>query len=345
MTVLTGVTAATPARRAARGLGLLLLVAALLALVLASISLGTRPIPLARLWQLLWQPDGSVESSIVWQMRMPRTALGLAVGAALGVAGGLMQALTRNPLADPGLLGINAGAALAVVLSMSLLGISNYLGYVGFALLGALLAAVGVYVLSSGAAPSTQRVRLLLAGMAISTSLGSCTGIVTLFDTTTFDAYRFWVVGALDGRSTEVLWPMLPLVLVGCTIALCQARALDAMALGDEFGQALGLRLKPVRIWSFTAIALLCGAATAAAGPIAFVGLVIPHAVRLLVGPHWRWILPYGLLAGPVLVLGSDVVGRLIAVPSEIEVGIVTAFIGAPVLLALVHRDRRGLAA
>jgi iron complex transport system permease protein len=311
----------TPARRAARGLGLLLLLAALLGLVLASISLGSRPIPLARLWQLLWQPDGSVESAIVWQMRMPRTALGLAVGAALGVAGGLMQALTRNPLADPGLLGINAGAALAVM-----------------------LAAVGVYLLSSGAAPSAQRVRLLLAGMAISASLGSCTGIITLFDSNTFDAYRFWVVGALDGRNADVLWPMLPLVLAGIIIALWQARALDAIALGDEFGQALGLRLKPVRVWSFIAIALLCGAATAAAGPIAFVGLVIPHAVRLLVGPHWRWILPYGLLAGPVLVLGSDIVGRLIAVPSEIEVGIVTAFIGAPVLLALVQRSRHGSA-
>ena len=331
---------ATPARRAARGLGLLLLLAALFGLVLASISLGSRPIPVSRLWQLLWQPDGSVESAIVWHMRMPRTALGVTVGAALGVAGGLMQALTRNPLADPGLLGINAGAALAVVLAMSVFGIGNYLGYVGFAMLGAMLAAVGVYVLSSGAAPSAQRVRLLLAGMAISACLASCTGIITLFDSNTFDAYRFWVVGALDGRNASVLWPMLPLVLVGIGIALWQARALDAIALGDEFGQALGLRLKPVRIWSFVAIALLCGAATAAAGPIAFVGLVIPHAVRLVVGPHWRWILPYGLLAGPVLVLGSDIVGRLIAVPSEIEVGIVTAFIGAPVLLALVQRSR-----
>jgi iron complex transport system permease protein len=336
------VAAPTQARRVARGLGLLVLLTALVALVLASISLGSRPLPLAQVWPLLWQPDGSVESAIVWQMRLPRTALGVLVGAALGVAGGLMQALTRNPLADPGLLGINAGAALAVVLAMSVLGISSYLGTVGFALLGAMLAAVGVYALSSSAAPSTQQVRLLLAGTAISACLAACTGIVTLFDSTTFDAYRFWVVGALDGRNAHVLWPMLPLVLAGCGIALWQARALDAMALGDEFGQALGLRLKPVRIWSFIAIALLCGAATAAAGPIAFVGLVIPHAVRLLVGPHWRWILPYGLLAGPVLVLGSDTIGRLIAVPSEIEVGIVTAFIGAPVLLALVQRGRTG---
>ena len=337
--------AATPARRAVRGMGLVFLLAALLGLVLASISLGARPIPVVRLWQLLWQPDGSVESAIVWQMRMPRTALGLAVGAALGVAGGVMQALTRNPLADPGLLGINAGAAFAVVLAMSVLGVGSVVGTVGFALLGALLAAVGVYALSSGSSPSTQRVRLLLAGTAISASLASCTGIVTLFDSTTFDAYRFWVVGALDGRNADVLGVMLPLVLAGCGIALWQARALDAMALGDEFGQALGLRLKPVRIWSFIAIALLCGAATAAAGPIAFVGLVIPHAVRLLVGPHWRWILPYGLLAGPVLVLGSDILGRLVAVPNEIEVGIVTAFIGAPVLLALVQRSRKGTAA
>lgn len=341
---MTAFPTATPARRAARGIGLILLLAALLGLVLASISLGARPISVSRLWQLLWLPDSSIESAIVWQMRMPRTSLGLAVGAALGVAGGLMQALTRNPLADPGLLGINAGAALSVVLAMSVLGIGGYAGMVGFALMGALLAAIGVFALSSGAAPSVLRVRLLLAGAAISACLHSLTGIVTLFDSSTFDSYRFWVVGALDGRNADVLWLMLPLVLAGCSIALWQARALDAIALGDEFGQALGLRLKPVRIWSFIAIALLCGSATAAAGPIAFVGLVIPHAVRLLVGPHWRWILPYCLVAGPVLVLASDILGRIVAPPGEIEVGIVCAFIGAPVLLALAQRNRKGSA-
>ena len=326
--------------KTARVLAAPALLLALAGLALASIWLGARPLALAEVWHLLWQPDDSIASAVVWELRLPRTALAVVVGAALGLAGGLMQALTRNPLADPGLLGVNAGAALAVVLAMSVLGITAFEGYVLFALAGAGLAALGVYALSSGATPGTQRVRLLLAGTAISASLAACTGIITLFDSQTFDGYRFWMVGALEGRGAGVLWLTLPLVVLGSGLALAQARALDALALGDDFGQALGLRLPRVRLWSFIAIALLSGAATAAAGPIGFIGLVVPHAVRLLVGPNWRRVLPYCLLAGPVLVLASDVLGRLIARPAEIEVGIVSAFVGAPVLLWLICRPR-----
>lgn len=327
--------------KTARVLAAPALLLALAGLALASIWLGARPLALAEVWHLLWQPDDSIASAVVWELRLPRTALAVVVGAALGLAGGLMQALTRNPLADPGLLGVNAGAALAVVLAMSVLGITAFEGYVVFALAGAGLAALGVYALSSGASPGTQRVRLLLAGTAISASLAACTGIITLFDSQTFDGYRFWMVGALEGRGAGVLWLTLPLVVLGSGLALAQARALDALALGDDFGQALGLRLPRVRLWSFIAIALLSGAATAAAGPIGFIGLVVPHAVRLLVGPNWRRVLPYCLLAGPVLVLASDVLGRLIARPAEIEVGIVSAFVGAPVLLWLICRPRQ----
>ena len=326
--------------KTARVLAAPALLLALAGLALASIWLGARPLALAEVWHLLWQPDDSIASAVVWELRLPRTALAVVVGAALGLAGGLMQALTRNPLADPGLLGVNAGAALAVVLAMSVLGITAFEGYVVFALAGAGLAALGVYALSSGASPGTQRVRLLLAGTAISASLAACTGIITLFDSQTFDGYRFWMVGALEGRGAGVLWLTLPFVVLGSGLALAQARALDALALGDDFGQALGLRLPRVRLWSFIAIALLSGAATAAAGPIGFIGLVVPHAVRLLVGPNWRRVLPYCLLAGPVLVLASDVLGRLIARPAEIEVGIVSAFVGAPVLLWLICRPR-----
>lgn len=331
--------------RGMRGLVVLGLLACLLALVVASIAMGTRPIGPQDIWHAVRHPFNGVDATVVWQLRMPRVALGVLVGCALGLAGALMQALTRNPIADPGLLGVHSGAAFAVVLAMSWLGITQFAALVGFALCGALAAAVCVYVLSATPVPGAQRVRLLLAGTAISACLAALTGIVTLLQPAVFDSYRFWMVGALEGRGTDVLWLTFALVAIGAVIALAQAQALDALALGDEFGQALGLQLPRVRRWSFLAIALLCGAATAAAGPIGFVGLVTPHVVRLLVGPNWRVVLPYSLMAGPVLVLASDLLGRIVARPAEVEVGIVTAFVGAPVLLALVGRAHKGRAA
>lgn len=329
-------------RRRSRVLGLALLLTLLAALALASLALGTRPVPLAQVWQALWQPDGGVVSDIVWQYRLPRTLLAVAVGAALGVAGVLMQALTRNPLADPGLLGVNAGAAFAVVLAMSLLGWRSHHGLALFALAGAALAAVAVQLLAGRAPPSVRKVRLLLAGTALSACLAAATGIVTLFDVQTFDAWRFWMVGALDGRGLDVLRATAPLMGLGLALGLTQARALDVLALGDELGQSLGQNVARTRLLGFVALVLLCGAATAAAGPLGFVGLLVPHALRLLVGPHWRWMLPYALLAGPLLVLAADVAGRLMARPDEVEAGIVMALVGAPVLMALIVRGGHG---
>jgi len=340
-TLETGLAHTAPSNRfrsVLRLFGLAVLLAMLVSLAAASLALGNRPMAGATLWNALWHPGADVASTIVWHYRVPRTALAMVVGCALGVAGALMQALTRNPLADPGLLGINAGASLAVVLAMSVLGLTTYAGYVGFALAGAAAGTLGVHVLAGRAPPEQRRVRLLLAGTALSACLGAGTAMVTLFDVQTFDAYRFWIVGSLDGRGLDVLQPTLPLVVVGVLLAVSQAHALDAMSLGEDMGRALGQRLFLARAVGYAGIVLLCGAATAAAGPIGFVGLMVPHMVRLIVGPHWRWILAYAMLAGPVLVLGADVLGRVIARPDEIEAGIVTAVLGAPVLLALVLR-------
>ncbi|KAF1020728.1 MAG: Ferric enterobactin transport system permease protein FepD [Paracidovorax wautersii] len=259
------------------------------ALDAASLAWGARPLALARIVQMLWSPDDSIDAAIVWHYRMPRTGLAIMVGCALGMAGALMQALTRNPLADPGLLGVHAGAALAVVLAMSLLGLASYGGYVGFALAGAAIAAVGVHVLAGQAPPSVRRVRLLLAGTAVSACLASATAMITLFDVQTFDAYRFWIVGSLADRGYDVLVPALPLVAVGLLLGLSQARALDTLSLGDDLGQALGQRPGRVRAVGLVAIVLLCGAATAAAGPIGFVGLV----TSLLGGAYLAWLLAH----------------------------------------------------
>lgn len=312
------------------------MLALLAVLILLSIGVGARPIYLGTVFQSLVSPDGSRDTIIVWQLRLPRTMLGLLVGIALGLGGAMMQALTRNPLAGPGLLGINAGAAFLVVIAISVFGITSFSGYVWFALLGCGLTAALVYSLSGRSSSSVQQVRLVLAGAAISACLGALTGVITMFNAQTFDSYRFWVVGSLDNRTPEVAFQVMPIIAVGAVLALALGGRLNALALGDDIGRSLGVKLGQVRALSFISIALLCGGATAAAGPVGFVGLMVPHAVRLIVGPDWRWILPYSVIAGPIVVLASDIVGRVVARPGELEVGIVTAFIGAPVLLWLV---------
>ena len=310
-------------------------------LVLASIGVGARPITLPTVVDALLHPDTSRDALVVWQLRLPRTVLGVIVGAALGLAGALMQALTRNPLADPGLLGINAGASFCVVVAISAFGVTNYTGLVWFAIFGAMAVALLIYLLAASPVSAVERVRLILAGAAVSATLGAITGIITMVDSQAFDTYRFWVVGALNGQTVDSLWQILPFAVPGGLIGLAIAGQLNAVALGDDIARSLGVRLGLLKVAGFASIALLCGAATAAAGPIGFVGLVIPHALRLLLGPDWRWVLPYSLLAGPILVLASDIIGRIIAPPGEIEVGIITAFLGAPVLLKLVTATRK----
>ena len=318
---------------------LLLLVVVLGLFVLLGIAVGARPIPLGTVWSLLWHDDGSELAYFVRDLRLFRTLLGLLVGAALGLTGALMQALTRNPLADSELFGISVGASAAVVVAVTWFGISALLGYVWFAFAGAAVVYVAVYLLGSTGRAVTPE-RMVLAGAAISAVLGSFVGITLLTSPRTFDVFRFWAVGSLSGRGSDVFWQTAPFMVAGCLLALTLGGALNALALGDETGRALGVTIGRTRLLTALAIILLCGAATAAAGPIGFVGLVVPHVARMICGPDNRWVLAYSLVLGPLLLVGPDIVGRFVIAPAELEVGIITAVIGAPVFLALCRRRR-----
>lgn len=314
---------------------MLLGLAVIVLLAFISMSIGSRQLTLVQVWEGLVARDRSAASIIVWQLRLPRTAVAVVVGAALGAAGVVMQALTRNPLAEPGILGVNAGASFAVVLAISVGRVSAVSGYVWFSFIGSAAAAVLVQAMARRR-PGAGHARLVLAGVALAAALNSVTGTVTMYDTAAFDSYRFWTLGSFADRDmATVVWTT-PFVVAGLLIALACGRSLNVLALGDEQATALGARLGVVRIASLAAITLLCGAATAAAGPIGFVGLVVPHVLRLVIGPDQRRLLPLSIVGGPILMLAADIVGRVLTRPDEIEAGVVTAFVGAPVLLALV---------
>lgn len=315
-------------------------VALLAVAVLLSLSLGSKDIPLGETWRLLLVPDGSTSSTVLHDLRMPRTILGLIVGAALGVAGCLMQSLTRNPLADPGILGVNAGASVAVVLAVALTGVSGIGFYLWFAFAGAAAASVAVYALGSAHRQSATPVRLALAGVAISAALQALTTTIILADQAAYNEFRFWVSGSLEGRLYPIIATVAPFILAGMAIALLLAPALNALALGEETGKALGVRVKSTRMLTMAAVTLLCGAATAAVGPISFVGLAIPFAARLIVGSDQRWVIVFCALLGPSWLLLADVLARVVIRPQEVQVGIIAALIGAPVFVLIVRRRR-----
>jgi len=321
----------------ARAAGLLASLLLLLLVVLLSLAFGARQLSLGEAWSGLVD-SGSAGYTVVHEMRLPRTLLGLLAGVALGLAGGVMQALTRNPLADPGLLGINAGAAAAVVTALSFLGITGYTGYIGFAFVGA--AGVSVLVYAVGGGRNATPARLALAGTALNAALISYVNAVQLLDTASLDRMRFWLVGSLARAEDSTVVSALPFIAVGALLALGLARPLNALALGDDAARALGSRPTRTRVVAIVAITLLCGAATAACGPIVFVGLMVPHMVRALTGPDQRWMLPYCAVLSPVLLLGADVLGRILGRPGELQVGIVTVVLGGPFFLYFVRRRR-----
>ncbi|MGW6569485.1 FecCD family ABC transporter permease [Streptomyces sp. NPDC054975] len=328
----------TGRRHSVRAFGLVVGVVVLLLVCVLSIVVGAKPVPLGDVWHGLFQNTGTGNDVIVHDVRVPRTLLGLLVGVALGLSGAVMQGLTRNPLAEPGLLGVNAGAAAAVVSAIAFLGITDVDAYVWFAFLGAAVVSVLVYVL--GGSRSATPVRLALAGTAATAALYGYVNAVQLLDSAALDRLRFWTVGSLASADMDTVRRVAPFILVGVALALLISRPLNAMEMGDDTARALGANLNRTRVLAMVAVTLMCGAATAACGPIVFLGLMVPYLVRALTGPDMRWILPYAAVLSPVLLLGSDVVGRLVARPAELQVGIVTALVGGPVFIHLVRRKR-----
>lgn len=309
--------------------------------VLLSLGVGARPIAPSVVWEALTAPQaGNADHSVVLTQRIPRTVIGLLAGAALAVAGGVMQGLTRNPLADPGLLGVNAGASVAVLFAITLLGITTPAGFVWFAFAGAAVAAMVVGVIGSRGREGANPAKLALTGAAVTAGLTSVAVLILTTDQVALDVYRYWSVGGLTSRGLDTVAVVLLPIAVGIALSLVSIRGLDLIALGDETARGLGHDVSRTRAVGVIATVLMCGGATAIAGPIVFLGLMVPHALRALVGDRYRDILLLSLPLGAAVLLLADVVGRVIA-PGEVQAGIVVAFVGAPVLISLVLRRKQ----
>ncbi|QCY48059.1 Iron ABC transporter permease [Glutamicibacter creatinolyticus] len=333
-------TAIRPGRKLGVCLGLLLL---LILGVGASLALGARPVPLASVLGTLADYDAANPEHAVVHSRIARTVGALVTGAALGLAGAGMQGLTRNPLADPGILGLNAGAALAVVASIALFGSLGLGGMMLAAFAGAAAVMTLVYLVASIGREGATPIKLALAGAALAVGLTAVTNALLMISRAALDEFRFWQIGTLAARGVDTYLTALPVVLLGCLIVLGTARVSNAVAMGEQTATALGFNLGRMRLLGSIGIVLLAGTATAVAGPIAFVGLIIPHAVRLLIGSDYRWLMPGCLLAGPVLMLAADVLGRLIAPPGEVQAGVMCALVGAPLFIALMRRGMKAV--
>lgn len=321
-------------------LALAMLGVLLAVLSITSLMLGARPIAFSAVRDAFLHYDpGMTDHIVVRQYRLPRTILCLLCGAAFGTAGALIQASTRNPLADPGILGVNAGAAFAVILAVGVFSFASITAYVWFALAGAAMAGLLVYTIGAGAGGATP-VRLLLSGVAISAVLGGIGSSVTLLDPQAFESLRHWQVGTVAGRNLAVAVTVAPFIMAGLLLALIAAPALNTAALGDDTARALGLNLSRLRITVILSVTLLAGAATAATGPISFIGLMMPYAARWIAGSDQRRIIPLTMLCSVNLLLAADIAGRLIIYPDELDAGIVVAFLGAPVLIILARSAR-----
>ncbi|MFJ3122992.1 FecCD family ABC transporter permease [Streptomyces sp. NPDC086993] len=329
--------AAAP-RRSRRALATAAAVAALLVAVLLSLAVGARSIPPSEVFDVLLHGGHSDNAEVIRNMRVPRTLIGLMVGAALAIAGTVLQGITRNPIADPGILGISQGASVGVVLAIAFAGVHSLTGYVWFGFAGAAIASVAVYAIASSGRGGATPVKLALGGAAINALLVSVVSAVLTTKASALDEFRFWQVGSLGGREAVVAGQIWPFLLVGVVLVLFVARGLDALALGEDVAKGLGQNIATVRIVGGIGATVLTGVGVAAAGPIAFIGLAVPHIARAVVGSDHRWVLPMAALIGPVMLLVSDVIGRIVFPPSEVPAGVMTALIGVPFLVALVRR-------
>ncbi|NYF16233.1 iron complex transport system permease protein [Microbacterium sp. AK009] len=314
-------------------------IALLVVLCAASIAFGARDIsPAELLAAVTGQTDTVGEAAVV--ARIPRTVLAVVVGAALALAGATMQAVTRNPLADPGILGVSGGAALAVVIGLAFFGVSDSWSTMGLAIAGAGAAAVFVYAVGSLGRGGATPLKLALAGAAVSAAFASLVSAILLPRVDVMESFRFWQIGGVGGATWDRVLAVLPVLALGALICLITARGMNSLALGDDLAAGLGENVGRTRLVSSAGAVILCGAATAVAGPIGFVGLVVPHLCRLIIGTDHRWLLPLSAVVGADLLVLADVVGRVVARPEEIDVGILTALIGAPFFIWIVRRQR-----
>ncbi|MEU6107003.1 iron ABC transporter permease [Streptomyces albidoflavus] len=342
MTTLDTRRAPDAAPRRPAGVRTLWLLAALLvlaAVMAASLAYGSRDVPWADVQAAIGGADSTLGEAAAAK-RIPRTLLAVVIGAALALSGAVMQGVTRNPLADPGILGVNMGASLAVVTGVAFFGLTSPTSYIWVAIVGAAASALFVYTVGTLGRGGATPLKLALAGAATSAAFASLVSAVVLPRNDIAGSFRLWQIGGVGGASYERIGQVLPFLVAGFLLCLLSARALNSLALGDELAAGLGERVALVRAVAALGAVLLCGAATAVAGPIAFVGLVVPHTCRLLVGVDHRWLLPLSMLLGAVLLTAADVVGRVVARPSEIDVGIVTALIGAPFFIYIVRRQK-----
>ncbi len=316
---------------------LLVCVVLLVGCLLWSITLGAADISAETVYKALFASDGSFDHLIIQTVRLPRVLAGVVVGAALAVAGAIMQGLTRNPLADSGILGINAGAAFAVVLAVYLLGSPPLSLYAVFAFVGGAAAAALVYALASMGRSGSTPLRLTLAGVILTSFVSSFTTAILISDQETLERIRFWTAGSLAGRDMNLLAQTTPYVLVGLVGAMLISRQITTISLGDDVATGLGQNTMRVKAIAAVIVVLLSGGAVALAGPIGFVGLVVPHVVRFLVGVDYRWVLPYAALVGAVLVTLADVAARVVIRPQELPVGVMMALLGAPFFIWLAR--------
>lgn len=322
-----------------RGAGLLIGLVALFVVAIVSIRLGTHGLSSRDVWNGLFDYDpDSYEQTIVRTMRLPRTIIAIGTGAALAVAGTVMQGVTRNPLADPSIMGVSAGAGFAIVVVVYYGERTSAAEYLPFAFLGGLIAAFAVMVIGSAGKGGVSPVRLALAGLVISALLSSWTSALLLLDENTYEVVRYWLAGSVAYRDLDLFWTLAPLLLGSAFLALFLGHHLNILGMGEEMARGLGMRTGRFRLLATLLVVLMTAAAVAIAGPIGYIGLAIPHMVRSVVGPDYRWVLPYSLIYGAIFLTFSDILGRIVARPGEIEVGIITALFGAPFLIYLARR-------
>lgn len=328
-----------PIGLALRGAGLLIGIALVMLVAIISLRIGSIGISTSDAWDALFNYNAQeYNQTVVRSLRLPRTIIALGVGAALAVAGATMQAVTRNPLADPTILGVSSGATFAIVTASFYLGLTAPSQYVWFAFAGALAASLLVFAIGSAGRDGASPIKLALAGVVISALLGSWTSALLLLDESTLDTVRFWLAGSVVGRDLGTFWFLSPFLLGGSLVLIFLGHQLNVLNLGEDSARALGMHTGRVRLICSLLVVLVVGAAVSAAGPIAFVGLATPHIIRAVVGPDYRWVLPYSAITGAVLLTAADVIGRIVAKPAEIQVGIMTAVVGAPFLIYLARQ-------